>query len=136
MRHYINLRILWATLTEFQTIGPFGVDWEAQQYKGRLSQVITFGLLATLQSINLFWLFLILRIAIRIVIDDVKEDVRSEGEESDEEEPVKEAQAITASGTDNVPKVQLNGKAMNANLSREASQEKQTTPRREGLRQR
>lgn len=136
MRHYINLRILWATLTEFQTVGPFQVDWVNQQYKCRLSQVITFGLLATLQSINLFWLYLILRIALRILLDDVKEDVRSEGESSDEEEPVKDTKAITASGTAGIPKVQLNGKPVNGSLSRESSQEKPTTPRREGLRKR
>ena len=142
MRHYINLRILWATLTEFQTIGPFELNWVTEQYKCRLSQNITFGLLATLQSINLFWLYLILKIALRIITDDVKQDVREDGEDSEEEEEEavekKDTKSIKASGAESatVPKVQLNGKPVNGGLSRENSVEQKTTPRREGLRKR
>ncbi|EEH09909.1 longevity-assurance protein [Histoplasma capsulatum G186AR] len=86
MRHYLNLRILWAVLTEFQTVGPFELNWETQQYKCRLSQVITFGLLSALQAVNLLWLFLILRIAKNYVLSDVRKDERSEDEEEEEQE--------------------------------------------------
>ncbi|KLJ08984.1 hypothetical protein EMPG_15592 [Blastomyces silverae] len=96
MRHYLNLRILWAVLTEFQTVGPFELNWETQQYKCRLSQVITFGLLSALQAINLLWLFLILRIAKNYVLSDLKKDERSDDEDEDEQEeqstPPKDAQ--------------------------------------------
>lgn len=54
----MNLRLLYAVLTDFQTVGPFEVNWETQQYKCRLSQVITFSLLACIQALNLFWFFL------------------------------------------------------------------------------
>lgn len=85
-RHYINLMILWSVLTEFKTVGPFELDWETQQYKCWISQIITFALLASLQAINLFWLFLILRIAKRIVFDAIVEDERSDDGDEEEEE--------------------------------------------------
>ena len=75
-------------LTDFRTIGPFDLNWVTQQYKCRLSQSITFGLLACLQSINLFWLFFILKIAYNIVFNKQVQDVRSDDE--DEEENVAE----------------------------------------------
>ncbi|RMZ87859.1 hypothetical protein DV736_g4914, partial [Chaetothyriales sp. CBS 134916] len=85
LRHYLNLRILWATLTEFRTVGPYELDWETQQYKCWISQIITFSLLACLQAVNLFWLYLILRIAKNYVFNNVTQDERSddEGEEGD-----------------------------------------------------
>lgn len=85
MRHYINLVILYATLTTFSEIGPFELNWEAEQYKCWISQYITFGLLAALQSLNLFWFFFVIRIAYNIVFNSVVEDVRSDDEDSDVE---------------------------------------------------
>ena len=85
MRHYINLRILWAVLTEFKTVGPYELNWETQQYKCWISQIITFGLLAMLQSVNIFWLFLILRIAFRFFTTNVGQDDRSEDEDEEVE---------------------------------------------------
>ena len=119
LRHYINLTILWATLTEFRTVGPFELNWETQQYKCLLSQVITFGLLASLQAVNLFWLFLILRIAKNYVVTAVASDERSDNEEEDEDDAEmtsKEQDASikrkieqeTGMGTDK-PAVLLNG---------------------------
>lgn len=57
-RHYINLRLLYAVLTDFSSVGPFELNWETQQYKCWISQYITFGLLASIQALNLFWFFL------------------------------------------------------------------------------
>ena len=85
LRHYINLVILYATLTDFRTVGPFELNWETQQYKCWISQYITFALLASLQSINLLWLFFILRIAYNIAFAKVIHDVRSDDEASEEE---------------------------------------------------
>src|SRR4051794_20007110 len=85
LRHYINLRILWSILTQFSTIGPFELNWETQQYKCWISQIITFALLAALQAVNIFWSFLICRVAYRIVAMNIKEDERSEYEESEDE---------------------------------------------------
>lgn len=82
LRHYINIRILYSVLTEFQTIGPFQLDWQAGQYKCRISQVITFGLLAVLQLLNLFWLFCLFRAAARILFRGVAKDDRSEDEDT------------------------------------------------------
>lgn len=85
LRHVLNLKILWAVLTEFRTVGPFILDWETQQYKCWISQYITFALLASLQAVNLFWLFLILRILANYVFNSVKKDERSDDEDSEEE---------------------------------------------------
>lgn len=86
LRHYLNLRVLWATATEFRTVGPFELNWETQQYKCWISQYITFALLAALQAVNIFWFVLILRIAMNYVFNDVTKDERSDDEEEAEEE--------------------------------------------------
>ncbi|KAI8626037.1 TLC domain-containing protein [Xylariaceae sp. FL1651] len=85
LRHYINLRILFSILTEFRTIGPYILDWEAEQYKCEISNVITFALLAVLQALNLFWLYCLLRNAYRFVVLGVAKDDREEGEEDEKE---------------------------------------------------
>jgi acyl-CoA-dependent ceramide synthase len=67
-------------------VGPFEINWETQQYKCRLSQVIAFSLLAALQAVNLYWWFLICRIAYRFVVTSEVDDERSEYEDSEAEE--------------------------------------------------
>lgn len=84
LRPYLNLRILHSVVTEFATVGPFGLDWAAEQYKCRASQVITFVLLAALQALNLFWLGCLCRSAYRFVVRGVAKDDRSEGEDEGE----------------------------------------------------
>lgn len=113
LRHYLNLKILWAVLTEFRTVGPFELNWETQQYKCWISQYITFSLLASLQAVNLFWLFLILRILTNYIFTNVTKDERSDDEEEEEEETKVEAKAI-ATGADQgkenqAPQVLVNG---------------------------
>ncbi|KAM0820761.1 putative TLC domain-containing protein [Seiridium cardinale] len=83
LRHYLNLKIIWSILTEFTTVGPFELNWETQQYKCRLSQVIAGSLLSSLQALNLFWLFFIIRIAYRFVFHNVAQDDRSEADDSE-----------------------------------------------------
>ncbi|KAJ5763398.1 hypothetical protein N7533_002079 [Penicillium manginii] len=85
LRHYLNLHILWSLLTEFQTIGPYELNWETQQYKCWISNIITFALLAMLQSLNLFWLYCLLRSAWKFVVYGVKKDDRSEDETESEQ---------------------------------------------------
>ncbi|KAL2142871.1 hypothetical protein VTI28DRAFT_639 [Corynascus sepedonium] len=86
LRHYLNLGILYSIATEYSNIGPFGLDWAAQQYKCRVAQVGTLLLLAALQGLNLFWLCCLLRSAYRFVVLGVAKDDRSEVEERTEEE--------------------------------------------------
>jgi acyl-CoA-dependent ceramide synthase len=86
LRHYLNLRILFSLFTEFQTVGPYEMNWETGQYKCPLSFWITLTLLSSLQSLNLFWLFFILRIAYRFVLRGVATDDRSDAEESEAED--------------------------------------------------
>ncbi|KAI2642629.1 TLC domain-containing protein [Xylaria nigripes] len=86
LRHYLNLRIIWSLFTEFKTVGPYELNWETQQYKCDISFVITLTLLASLQALNLFWWFYIVRIAYRFVVYQTAEDDRSEPEASEAEE--------------------------------------------------
>lgn len=86
-RHYLNLWILYSLLTEFRTVGPYGyeLDWETEQFKCWTSNIVTFGLLAALQALNIFWLFFLLRSAYRFVVLRIAKDDRSEDEsEADE----------------------------------------------------
>ncbi|OXV11027.1 hypothetical protein Egran_01209 [Elaphomyces granulatus] len=134
-RHYLNLKILWAVLTEFRTVGPFELNWETQQYKCLLSQSITFTLLASLQAVNIFWLFLILRVSKNYVFNKVRRDERSDNEDEEEEEaPSKELSngSVTSTGSNihssaakrNFAKenkslqVRLNGELVNAPILR------------------
>ncbi|OTA95312.1 hypothetical protein M434DRAFT_51103, partial [Hypoxylon sp. CO27-5] len=81
LRHYLNLRILYSILTEFSTVGPYGLNWEIEQYKCFLSKFITFALLAALQALNLFWLYCLLRNAYRFIFLGIAKDDRSEDED-------------------------------------------------------
>lgn len=111
LRHYINLRILWSMVNgEFSTIGPFELNWDTQQYKCWISQYITFALLASLQAVNLFWLFLILRIAYRFVASwgEVVKDERSDYEESENEQEAAE-KSVNGKAVEAAPQVLLNG---------------------------
>jgi len=117
LRHFINLKILYSVLTEFTTVGPYELNWETQQYKCWLAQYIAFSLLAALQAVNLFWWFLICRIAYRFVTKSNLEDERSEYEDSDAEVEGKEkaektvAKANGKSTTNGTPKMLINGEA-------------------------
>lgn len=131
LRHYINLRILYALspisipglpfpANEFATVGSYTLNWETQQYKCWISQIITFALLAALQAVNAFWFFLIVRILWRLVFAGVQKDDRSDDEDEDEEiEDVKahekaevvaeKEQQVLRNGTAKGPSVMING---------------------------
>ncbi|KAJ5647769.1 hypothetical protein N7490_004141 [Penicillium lividum] len=115
LRHVLNLKILWAILTEFRTVGPFELNWETEQYKCWISQYITFGLLASLQAVNLFWLYLILRILANYIFNSVTKDERSDDETEEEVEVEVQTKATLATGTESTkqenqaPQVLLNG---------------------------
>ncbi|KAL7272016.1 sphingosine N-acyltransferase lag1 [Rhizina undulata] len=85
MRHYINLGIIWSVLTEFRTVGTWELNWETQTYKSRFAQLVCGSLLGSLQAVNLFWLWLILKIAKRYVLSSEAVDERSDDEAEDEE---------------------------------------------------
>lgn len=94
--------------SQFATVGPFELNWETQQYKCSISQWITFALLAALQTLNLFWLILILRILWRVArtFGEEKVDERSEYEGDEEEERAKELNQMKkeAKGKESVKK--------------------------------
>ncbi|KAG5982716.1 hypothetical protein E4U55_001463 [Claviceps digitariae] len=111
MRHYINLQILWSLFTEFRTIGPFELDWAAEQYKCTLSQYIATSLLASLQALNLFWLFYIVRIAYRFIRDSTADDDRSDDEDEDGES-AEAAESTALVEKKPIPALEINGKAV------------------------
>lgn len=103
LRHYINLVILSSLLPngQFATVGPYDLNWDTQQYKCWISQVITFALLAVLQAVNVFWFVLIIRILVRFLSTSEAKDERSEDEDENELEPVDSNVAT--------PHIELNG---------------------------
>lgn len=114
LRHYLNLRILWSEFNEFKTVGPYELNWETEQFKCELSHVISTILLASLQSLNLFWLWAILRIAHRFVFQKVAEDDRSDNDDDEfAEEQRLDALAREKALMAAKPTVLVNGSAMN-----------------------
>ncbi|KAF7519158.1 hypothetical protein G7054_g13197 [Neopestalotiopsis clavispora] len=83
LRHCINLRILYSLYTEFSTVGPYELNWDTEQYKCTLSNIITFTLLAGLQTVNLYWLWCLMRNAYRFLFLGIAKDDRSEDEGPD-----------------------------------------------------
>ena len=77
-RHYLGLKILWSVATEFRSVGMWILDWDKQWYKCWISQYVTFGLLSIIQILDLYWLFLILRIAVRILSGGEQKDDRED----------------------------------------------------------
>jgi len=124
LRHYLNLRILYSEFTEFKTVGPYGLDWAAGQFKCDLSFYISTALLASLQGLNLFWLFYILRIAYRFVFLRVAEDDRSDNDDNEfAEEQRLDALSRSARERDATPtpKLLVNGHHVNGNGSTTAT---------------
>ena len=85
LRHYCNILILYSVLTEYRTVGVWELNWEEQIYKCTLAQVIITCLLGSLQIVNLFWLFLILRVAYRIIRTWGEEFVDERSDDEDDE---------------------------------------------------
>ncbi|KAK3328654.1 putative longevity assurance factor [Cercophora scortea] len=78
LRHYLNLRIIFSLFTEYKTVGPYELNWEREEYKGWLANVITLVLLVSLQVLNLYWLFCILRVIYGFARHGVTKDDRSD----------------------------------------------------------
>src|SRR4051812_33194687 len=99
-RHYLNIRFLISILTEFKTVGilyPFPADWVNGIFKCKRAFWIMSGFLWTLQALNIFWLFLILRIAYRFVKSWGEDavDERSDDEDEDDSERSSEEEKST-----------------------------------------
>lgn len=114
LRHYLNLHILYAVLTTFKSVGPYELNWETQQYKCWISQIITFALLAALQAVNVFWFVLILRILWRFVRSPVLKDERSDDEDDEDEVEAEEKKTLKEGVKEKmqVPSVELNGETL------------------------
>ncbi|SCV01414.1 LAME_0G16050g1_1 [Lachancea meyersii CBS 8951] len=86
LRHYVNIKILWSVLTEFRTVGNYTLNFATQQYKCWIALPIVFTLIFALQMVNLYWLFLILRILYRLIFKGIQKDDRSDTESDEEQE--------------------------------------------------
>lgn len=114
LRHYLNLQILWSEFNEFKTVGPYELDWANGQFKCPLSHYISTALLASLQGLNIFWLYYIMRIAYRFVFLNIVEDDRSDNDDNELAEEQR-LDALARQGIDKLsgPKVLLNGAPVN-----------------------
>src|SRR5277367_6226261 len=115
MRHYLNLRILWSEFNEFKTVGPYELNWATGQYKCSISHYISTTLLASLQCLNIFWLYYILRIAYRFLLTNVAQDDRSDDEEMELPEE-RESDKLESKGSNagSAPELMVNGKTLGA----------------------
>ncbi|SCV00234.1 LAMI_0G03752g1_1 [Lachancea mirantina] len=97
LRHWVNIKILWSVLTEFRTSGNYVLNFATQQYKCWISLPIVFILILALQLVNIYWLFLIMRILYRLLFKGIQKDERSDSEsEEDNNDPQnKEDKATT-----------------------------------------
>ena len=103
LRHYLNLHILYSLFTDFQNVGPYELNWETQQYKCWISNIITFALLAMLQSLNLFWLYCLMRSSWKFLAYGEKKDDRSDESEPEESVSIdqnRNGSAVSATGVD------------------------------------
>lgn len=80
LRHIINIKILWSILTEFPTEGSYVLNLATQQYKCWMTLITVFVPLLALQLVNIYWLFLILRLLHRYIWRGVQRDDRSDTE--------------------------------------------------------
>jgi very-long-chain ceramide synthase len=118
MRHYLNLRILLSEFNEFKTVGPYELDWATEQYKCSISHYISTALLVSLQCLNIFWLYYILRIAYRFLLTNVAQDDRSDDEETElAEERELEKLNSQASNAGTAPELMVNGKTLDASTT-------------------
>ncbi|KAG9239018.1 TLC domain-containing protein [Amylocarpus encephaloides] len=121
LRHYLNLKILWSEFNEFKTVGPYELDWAAEQFKCWISHWISTVLLASLQGLNIFWLYYILRIGYRFVFLDALDDDRSDNDENEFAEEQKldaelrEKQRIIDATSASMPRLLPNGSQKSAN---------------------
>lgn len=131
LRHFINLCILSSLLPptlsgidltrlfgpstgHFATVGSFTLNWDTQQYKCWISQIITFSLLAALQAVNVFWFVLILRILYRYFKTGEEKDERSEDEEEEEEAAPSVGSGKGANGHAIKPQIAVNGEPISS----------------------
>ncbi|KAH8600494.1 hypothetical protein B0O99DRAFT_610808 [Bisporella sp. PMI_857] len=132
LRHYLNLVILWSEFNEFKTVGPYILDWEAEQYKCNISHWISTALLSTLQALNLFWLYYIIRIAYRFVFRNELEDDRSDNDDNEFAEEQK-LDALARQGLENGAnqKVVANGHSSNGKATSSQGNAQTVTNRKE-----
>lgn len=120
------------------------MDWEGGQFKSPMAHYISTVLLASLQALNLFWLWNILRVAYRIVFFNVAEDDRSDNDEAEFEEEqrldaLSKSQSQSKSHQESSPKVLLNGHPVNGKAAPSSTtatdlRKQGTTNRKENVR--
>ncbi|EWC45335.1 hypothetical protein DRE_00734 [Drechslerella stenobrocha 248] len=128
LRHYLNLGILWSVFTEMPYVADFRLDWDEPYYNCQLGQIVISSLLSALQIVNIFWLYLVLRVAYRYVFKAELNDVRSEDEGGEgDEDDVGFDDDIKTPMLEETPKIQLNGQALLDSKSNGAENSKPST---------
>ncbi|GAA5822695.1 hypothetical protein JCM11251_004346 [Rhodosporidiobolus azoricus] len=95
-RHVIFCKILYAVITEPQTVLEYGWDSKNGYFFSRNVQISFALLLGALQLLMCLWMWLILRVLYKMFLGGSAEDVRSDDEDEEEEEeetPVKNGHA-------------------------------------------
>ncbi|EKM55309.1 uncharacterized protein PHACADRAFT_120551 [Phanerochaete carnosa HHB-10118-sp] len=90
-RHYLNIVMLWSVWTQFDLMPETSKRWEAKDGVWMVwwMKYQIFVPILLLQFLNLFWYFLILRIACRALHDIGTSDDRSDDEDDEDDESEK-----------------------------------------------
>lgn len=88
-RHYIGGIIFWTLMTRYRSAITTAYGWENELWKSWMLHGTVVGLFGLLNVMNLYWLFLILKVAAKAASGTVPSDGReSEGEEETERKNV------------------------------------------------
>jgi very-long-chain ceramide synthase len=86
-RHFIGSITFWTLLTKYRPAITRAYHWENEQWKAATLHGVVVGLFGALQLLNIYWLYLILRVAAKAASGKIPKDEReSDGEEENEKE--------------------------------------------------
>ncbi|KAI9818753.1 MAG: hypothetical protein M1827_007573 [Pycnora praestabilis] len=84
-RHFIGSITFWTLLTKYKPAITHAYHWENEQWKAATLHGVVVALFGALQLLNIYWLYLILRIAAKAVSGEKPKDERESDEEEEDE---------------------------------------------------
>lgn len=82
-RHYVGGITFWTLLTRYKSAITRAYAWENQPWKATSLHGVVVGLFGALQLMNIYWLYLIMRIAVKVASGETPQDERETEEKED-----------------------------------------------------